>query len=355
MPVRHLGEPDVDHLARGTALLGSGGGGQTDAAARLLRRSLAGDRIPLLGHEELPGGHVVPVGIVGAVSAFTERLPSGGEWAPVLAAIEDRTRTRPAGLVSIEAGGVNGVVAFVAAAELGLPVIDADLQGRALPRLDQMSVAALGEPLTPLAIGDATGRLLVLDGLSPRATERIVRSALTEFGGWAAIVLRPLPVELLDRLAITGSLSRALDLGARHAAWTRDADPYEVAASLGARVLVTGRVVEVVRHRSGVGFGRGSVIVRADRDGVLVRLEMENEYLLALVDGRPAVSTPDILCVLDRATGLPVPCDTVRGGAEVVALHLPGPAFWWRPEVVDAVAPRAFGLDTDPIRPEAER
>ncbi|MEV5410992.1 DUF917 domain-containing protein [Thermopolyspora sp. NPDC052614] len=345
-----LGPAEVDDLARGTALLGSGGGGQTDLAARVLRRSLAGGRIPLLEIGDVgEGGHVVPVGLVGAVSVFTERLPSGGEWTPVMAAILERTRVAPVGVIAIEVGGVNGIVVFVAAAELGLPVIDADLQGRALPRLDQMSVAALGEPVTPLAIGDAGGRILILDGMPSSAGERIIRSALSEFGGWAAFAMRPLPVADLHRLTIPGSLGRALRLGARHAAWTRDADPHAMAAALGARVLVAGRVLDVVRHRATAGFGRGSVIIRAHEGGTLLRLEMENEYLLALVDGRPIASTPDILCVVDRATGVPVACDAVRGGLDVVALHLPGPPFWWRSAAMHAVAPRAFGLDIDPI------
>ncbi|MFO7249344.1 MAG: DUF917 domain-containing protein [Actinomycetes bacterium] len=353
-----LGPAEVDDLARGTALLGSGGGGQTDLAARVLRRALATGRpITLLDPGDVGGdGYVVPVGLVGAVSVFYERLPSGGEWTPVFAAILDRTRVAPAGVIAIEVGGVNGIVVFVAAAELGLPVIDADLQGRALPRIDQMSVAALGEPITPLAIGDASGRLLVLDGMPPAAAERVVRGALSEFGGWAAFAMRPLRVADLDRLTIPGSLGRALRLGARHAAWNRSADPDAMAAALGGRVLGAGRVLEVVRHRATVGFGRGSVIIRAHGGGLL-RLEMENEYLLALADGRPVASTPDILCLLDRATGIPVSCDTVRGGLDVVALHLPGPSFWWRPGVTHAVAPRAFGLDIDPIRldPAPER
>ncbi|GAA5085763.1 hypothetical protein HNP84_010201 [Thermocatellispora tengchongensis] len=349
MPIRYLGEQDVDHLERGTALLGSGGGGQTGLPALLLRRGLAGRRVALLDREDLPGGHVVPIGLVGAVSVFTERLPSGGEWTRVLTAIVERTRVRCDGLISVEAGGGNGIIVFVAAAELGLPVLDADLTGRGLPRLDQTSMAALGEPLTPLAIGTADGRLLVLDGLPPSAAERIVRAALSEFGGWAAIALRPVPVTALDRVAIPGSLTYALRLGARHAACARGAAPYEMAGSLGGRVLATGRVLEVVRDHATAGFGRGSVIIRADRGGTLLRLEMENEYLLALSDGEPVASTPDILCVLDRVTGEPIFCDTVRAGAEVVALHLPGPPFWWRPEVVAAVAPRAFGLDLDPV------
>ncbi len=348
-----FGPAEVDDLARGTALLGSGGGGQTDLAARVLRHALTtAGPITLLDAGDVGGddGYVVPVGLVGAVSVFYERLPSGGEWTPVLAAILDRTRVAPVGVIAIEVGGVNGIVVFVAAAELGLPVIDADLQGRALPRIDQMSVAALGEPITPLAIGDASGRLLVLDGMPPAAAERVVRGALSEFGGWAAFAMRPLRVADLDRLTIPGSLGRALRLGARHAAWSRSADPHEMVAALGGRLLGAGRVMEVVRHRATVGFGRGSVIIKVHRGGGLLRLEMENEYLLALVDGRPVASTPDILCVVDRATGTPVPCDTVRGGLDVVAFHLPGPAFWWRPAATHAVGPRAFGLDIDPIR-----
>jgi DUF917 family protein len=354
MPIQFLGELEISHLERGATLLGSGGGGQTDAAARMLRRSLPQQRIQLVGPDELGGRYVVPVGIVGAVSVFTEKLPSGGEWTAVMTAIIERTGIRPDGLVCMEAGGVNGIVVFVAAAELGLPVVDADLMGRALPRLDQLSMAALGESLTPVAIGDGGGRLLVVDGLSPAATERIVRSSLSEFGGWAAIALRPIPVAELERLAILGSLSRALHLGAQHADWTRTADTQQVATSLGARILVTGRVAEVVRHRTAAGFGRGSVIIRADQGGTLVRLEMENEYLLVLVDGRPVASTPDILCVIDHSTGVPLSCEAVRGGAEVVVLQIPGPPFWLRPEVIDAVAPRAFGLETEPLAPLAD-
>jgi DUF917 family protein len=96
------------------------------------------------------------------------------------------------------------------------------------------------------------------------------------------------------------------------------------------------------------------VIIRADQGGTLVRLEMENEYLLVLVDGRPVASTPDILCVIDHSTGVPLSCEAVRGGAEVVVLQIPGPPFWLRPEVIDAVAPRAFGLETEPLAPLAD-
>jgi DUF917 family protein len=42
---------------------------------------------------------------------------------------------KTSGLVSIEIGGMNGIDPLLTAAELGIPVIDADLMGRAFPEL----------------------------------------------------------------------------------------------------------------------------------------------------------------------------------------------------------------------------
>ena len=42
---------------------------------------------------------------------------------------------KTSGLVSIEIGGMNGIDPLLTAAELGVPVIDADLMGRAFPEL----------------------------------------------------------------------------------------------------------------------------------------------------------------------------------------------------------------------------
>jgi DUF917 family protein len=97
------------------------------------------------------------------------------------------------------------------------------------------------------------------------------------------------------------------------------------------------------------------VTVAVEGGGVL-RVEAENEYLLAILDGEPVASCPDLLCLLDRRTAEPIAVDGLRPGDDVLAVVLPGPR-WWRaaPERLAHVGPRAFGLDCDPILlPEPE-
>jgi uncharacterized protein len=114
-------------------------------------------------------------------------------------------------------------------------------------------------------------------------------------------------------------------------------------------VLGAGRVADVDRHGAPGGFARGSVTVVDTADGAVVRLETENEFLLALRDGEPVASCPDLLCVLDRRTALPLAVDTVRAGNEVVVAVLPGPSWWERNGHLDRVGPRAFGIPCDPV------
>jgi hypothetical protein len=122
-----------------------------------------------------------------------------------------------------------------------------------------------------------------------------------------------------------------------------------IAQALGGVLLGAGRVVDVargpVRHPN---RGRFAVV---GRTGPVLRIEAENEYLLVLADGEPVVSCPELVLVLDRRTARPIAVDRLRFGDDVQVLALPGPSWWWEePERLLSVAPRAFGIDLDPVR-----
>ncbi|GAA3660403.1 DUF917 domain-containing protein [Nonomuraea antimicrobica] len=351
--------PDVPALERGVAVLGSGGGGDTRTATTLLRRHLAaGAEVVVHSLGELPPETpVVPVGVVGATAVFAEKLPGGHEFVAAVAAIERWTGTRAEAVVSIEIGGLNGVMPLVAACDLGLPAVDADLSGRGVPRLDQLSLSACGRPVTPAALAEPSGQVLVQGTGGPADLERTVRAFLPSGGGWAALALAPIPVGELARCSVVASVSAALRLGRQILALGESPDPARLAEATGGRVLALGRVVEVVRRpgprRHGrAGFSRGGVTVADHASGALVRLEMENEYLLAQRDGRVVASTPDVLAVLDRRTGVPIAGDAVRVGMEVMVLQVAISAFWTEPGEPGRIAvlsPRAYGIDTDPV------
>jgi DUF917 family protein len=347
---------DVAALARGVSLLGSGGGGDTVTGASLLRQRLAaGQDVTVVGADELPSdARVVPVGVVGATAVFAEKLPGGGEFRTAVGAIERWTRESVDALMSIEVGGLNGMLPLAVATDLGLSTVDADLSGRGLPRLDQLSVAAVGRGLAPAVLAEPSGQVLVLAGGSAGDVERAARSFLAAAGGWAVLALAPIPARELAVCALPGTVTSALDLGRRALSAGREPDLGTLADVTGGRILAVGRAIEVARRagpaRHGrTGFGRGSVTVLDHVSAALLRLEMENEYLLALRDGVVVATTPDVLAVLDRRTGVPISCDAVRRGIEVAVLQLPAPGFWTDPAVLPVVRPRAYGIDADPV------
>jgi uncharacterized protein len=340
---------DIDALVVGVNLLGSGGGGDAATVAGILRQRLKGGAIRLHRPEELPGASVVPVGIIGSTSMLTEKLPSGREFHDAVAAVTRWSRRDATALMSVQAGGMNGLSCLVAALELELPLVDADLMGRALPRLDQYTWAVRGLPVTPCALAEPSGQVLIVDRSDAGGLERTARAFLSATSGWTAIALPPTELALAARESATGSIARALTLGRAHAALPRPDDPAAVAEALGGRLLAAGRVLGVDRPDGAPGFGRGSIGVVDAESGTVLRLEAENEFLLALTDGEPAGSCPDLVCVLDRRTAVARGTDTVRVGDEVMVLVLPGPPWWRRPEVIAHVAPAAFGLDTPPV------
>lgn len=351
MPPRvSIDSTSLDALERGVTLLGSGGGGRTATAATLVRERLdAGGDIVLTAVSDLPGDAlVVPIGGIGATAALVEKLPGGNEFRDAVGAVERWTGTVADAAMTIEIGGLNGLFGLVGAEQLGLPCVDADLSGRTLPRLDQFSPVAAGRDLGPVAMGEPGGQVLLLDRSSPAQVERTMRAMLT-FTGWGVIALQPIPARELPGCAVVGSIGAAIELGRL----ALELGPAELAAAAGGRALGQGRVVEVARRvdperHDNPGFGRGSVTVQGTA-GVLLRVEMENEYLLALRDGVVIASTPDVLVLLDRRTAVPIACEDVRQGHEVAVLQLPAPAFWTDPRHRGPVAPRAYGIDSDPV------
>ena len=78
--------------------------------------------------------------------------------------------------------------------------------------------------------------------------------------------------------------------------------------------------------------------------GRLVRLEMQNEVLLAIEDGEALAVAPDVISVIGTDSGEPVPTESLRFGHRVALVACASPSIWTTPEGLDLVGPEAFGL-----------
>lgn len=354
----HIDASDIADLARGAALLGTGGGGDpyigSLLAADAIRRH---GPVPVTRLADVPDDAVVvPVGMMGAPTVMVEKVPSGHEPAAALAMLADVLGKRPTHVTCVEIGGVNSMIPIAAAAEAGLPLVDADGMGRAFPELQMLLPTLDGVPACPMALSDEKGNTIVLRTISNRWTERIARTATVEMGCSTTMALYPMTGRQARTSLIDGSLSLAARLGRSLSTARREhSDPVAaVASQVPARHLFSGKVTDVTRRTEG-GFARGEARLSGTGQwqGHELSLRFQNEHLLAELDGAVVASVPDLICVLDAETGSPVTTEALRYGFRVAVLGMPSHPRWRTPQGLDLVGPRYFGYDHDFVPVEA--
>lgn len=330
----------VPALAAGAMLLGSGGGGAVTVPETLLRHRLG--QIDVLPVEELdPDALVVHLGIVGAPDVHNERLVDPADMATAARAVESHLGQRLAAVGVIEIGGMNGPTALVGALELGLPVVDGDLMGRAFPRIAMSTLAIAGLPAAPLALVAPGGDTTLVTRSSPRRVEALVASTVQAMGGAAAMAIFPTSAGALAEHGVAGSLSTCVALGEALLA-TGHAGAHAIVEALGGRVLVEGSVDEI---HTRAGSAPGSITV-STRSGSVARIDHLDEFLAVSRDGEVLACTPEVLNALDSSTLRPVGPEQIRPGQAVVIFALPA-LYEWPPGAVD---PAAFGLDLEAPR-----
>jgi uncharacterized protein len=86
-------------------------------------------------------------------------------------------------------------------------------------------------------------------------------------------------------------------------------------------------------------------VIRGSGDASVVRVEARNEFLLVVVDGEIAASTPEIICLMRTRDGRPLQAETMLAvGTEVDVVALPAPPRWQEARFHHKVTPAAFGV-----------
>jgi DUF917 family protein len=339
---------DVEPLALGAALLGSGGGGSTTVAERTAYRMLRSAPITMVAPRELdPDSWIVPIGLVGSVTLFEEKLLSGQEWQQVLATLSRYSGISADALMPFEAAGVNALLPVAAAASLALPLVDADVMGRAFPGLDQTTLTLNNLPVAPMALCNEQGMTAVFDRVNPYQAERLARSAVVTMGGWAIVAFAPQRASDMARCAIHRSMARALRFGRR----LRQHDLDGLLHVGAGRSLFRGKVIQVERE-VGDRYGRGCVVLEhLSQPERLLALEFQNENLIAIEDGIVRASVPDLICTLETENLTSVNTEQLRYGLELDVIRLPCPPNWRTQSGLGLVGPRAFGYRSPYVLP----
>lgn len=342
--MREIGIGELRHIARGAAILGTGGGGDP-YIGRLVAEQAVREYGPVLAAEvhEIPDDALVAgIGMIGAPAVMIEKLPAGAEAVTAFLMLQRELGRPITHVLPIEVGGMNSLAPFPVAASLGLPVLDADCMGRAFPMVQMVVCTLDGVLASPLALADEKGNSIVLDVRDNHWAERLARSATVRMGCTALMSSFPMSGRQARDVTIPGTLTLAARLGrlVDQARRSRTDPCAAVASFLGGRTLFTGKVVDVARATV-PGFSKGEAWL-AGPDGATCRLEFQNEHLVASLDGELVASVPDLICVLDDE-GEPIPAERLRYGQRVAVVGAPCHPRWRTPEGLALVGPAAFG------------
>ena len=200
---------------------------------------------------------------------------------------------------------------------------------------------------SPAVMTDERGNLVLFQAISGHWIERLERAAAVEFGGAASSTEFTLTAAQARTATVRNSLSLAIRIGS--AVLDATGSPVDaLIAGIGAFRLVGGKIADVERHTTS-GFVRGSVVIEglgADA-GRLIRLELQNENLVALERGHVLASVPDLISVLDSETADAIATERIRYGQRVAVIAFGCDPIWRTPGGLDLTGPRAFGYDFD--------
>ena len=352
---------DIADIALGGAFLATGGGGDTligEITAEAALREYG--PVELISLDELADDAlVVALGAAGSPTIMLEKPSNGKEAGWALDALEAFLDKRTDAIIAFEAGGMNALIPFCAAAERGLPVLDADGMGRAFPEIQMESFSIYGVSATPLALASELGDTMILQKVRDTETaERIIRSFLMVAGGGQCISAEhTMDGETAKRVTVPETISLCLKIGRLLRAHANQLPVFltELAKLLApthygeVRKIFEGKVVDIARRVEG-GYDFGDLKLEPfDASQGAMEVRIKNEYLLALQGGKPVTMTPDLICILDNETGHPITAETLRYGQRVTAIGIGAPALMRTPRALEVVAPRNFGFDYDYI------
>ena len=353
--MRKIGIPEIEDIALGAALLGAGGGGDP-YVGKLIAIGAVQECGPvtILDPDEVPDDAlVVPIAMMGAPTVLCEKAIGGEEYKTLYETVSAFYGKPIYAFMPIEAGGVNSMLPIAAAARLGLPLVDCDGMGRAFPELQMVTFTIGGGSATPMAMVDEKGNSCIFRTVTNKWTEEMARAVTMACGGSVSVSLYAMEGRFMKEYGVHGLVTRSETLGSaiRKVKEVSDKTPEEAFLEITEGYkLFQGKICDVLRDvRNGFNFGKVLLDGIGDDKGRSAYVEFQNENLTAVVDGKLLATTPDLICLVDIETFIPVPTDALKYGKRVMVVGLKCFPLWRTEAGLKLVGPRYFGVDTDYI------
>jgi DUF917 family protein len=356
---------DCEDFVRGCLFMGTGGGGSVAWGMGMLKDALAeGLALQWVDAGEIADDAltVTPYGM-GSIAPPSRETLDEIERVGLVDRFGDRSMEeavkelgkylgKPIGcIVAAELGAGNTPAPLVTGARLGIPVVDGDYAGRAIPEEQQGTPYLYGKNSWPFASVDPWGNVAIVTyTVNPHMLERIGKMLAVAAYGGTTMAATPLPGAEMKQCLVPGTLTKCLALGlAIRQAREEAKDPIDaaVAATGGWRLfegVVTGKDWE---DRGGYMYGTTHIRGTGEFAGQSLDVWFKNENHVTWLNGEPWICSPDLVTLAYR-DGEGTTNTLVEEGDEVVAVGIKGlEAFRTDFGLNEASGPRYFGFDIE--------
>ena len=341
---------ELDYIALGSTVLGTGGGGDPYIGTLMTREALkTKGSVPLLAVEDLDDdAFVVSIAAFGAPVILLEKLFSGDEFIKAFDMMEKYHGRKIDAIIPAEAGGLNGVIPIGVAATKGVPLINGDGMGRAFPRLEMVTFTLHGIQSSPMAQADEKGNSAIYNTIDNVWGETLLGSATIQMGGSSAIGAFPMSGIQVKQAAVRDIISFAHDIGKSIInAKAQQLNPFdELLKTTQGTALFSGKISDIKIIADG-RWNKGTCHITGlnEYKGSKMTLDFQNEFLMAKKDGTAVAITPDLIVLLDAENARPITAETIQYGTRVVVMAMPCNAQWRTPAGIALGGPAKFGYE----------
>ena len=346
--MKTISKDDIETIATGSSILGVGGGGDPYLGKLLAQQAIEkyGD-VSLIPVEELDDDALVmTVALFGSPLILVEKLLAGNEFIKAFEILENYLGKKVDAVMPIEAGGINGTIPFVVAAQKQLPLVDADGMGRAFPCLEMVTFTLHGLLASPFVITDEKGNQAIYEAIDNLWGESFIRAAVMQMGGTCGIGSYSMTAKQVKQSAILGITSYAQSLGeAIQDSKKNNQSPVEaLTKKANAIKLFTGKIHNITQKTDG-RFNKGvcEIMGLEEDSGSQMVLDFQNEFLIAKKDGALAAITPDLIALIDAENAAPITAESIQYGTRVIVLGMKSNQQWRTPKGIEVVGPEKFG------------
>lgn len=302
-------------------------------------------------HDEATLKEMAGFGFIDGVNKEKARL------AKAIQELEAYTGVKTTVVVPIELAGANTSGPISAGSSLGMMAIDGDYCGRAIPEILQITPYLYDRKWLPVASVDEWDNVCIIKkATNLRVVERIgklISAGAYGLAGQAGFIMSG---KELKETVIAGTLSKSYELGKfiREAQEAHlDHIPQKIAEKVGGWVLAEGKRTDF-EDEDRIGYYWGTTTIQSDA-GDEYKIWFKNENHVCWKNGEPFVSSPDLICVVDRHTGEPIPNPKMRQAQEVAIIVLPCDERLRQDKIKKVLDPQYFGFEDISYVPVEER